>query len=134
MMWTVTFRGLLPADETFDRRSERFLRWLIRLTCRPGFQHCFAYKPIANPPNGLYLLVDPRSNGMNVMVATVPQILDDGYDGVYYASYEVPDYQRGWRPRGLLTCVSVIKHLLGVRAWWIITPHQLYRHLEKQGA
>ncbi len=132
MMWTVAFRDLLPADDEFDRRSERFLFWLIRLTCRSGFRHCFAYKGIPALPE-VYLLVDPRSNGMRAGLATVAE-LHDGYEGVYHTAYGVPDYPRGWRPPGLLTCVSVIKHLLGVRAWWIITPHQLYRHLAKQGA
>ena len=34
---------------------------------------------------------------------------------------------------GLLpySCVEVIKRVLGVRAWWIVTPYQLYKHLKK---
>lgn len=36
-------------------------------------------------------------------------------------------------PRGLLTCVSVIKAVLGVRAWWVVTPEQLARVLLRMG-
>jgi len=35
-------------------------------------------------------------------------------------------------PRGLLTCVSVAKHLAGIRAWWVITPGQLERYFERR--
>lgn len=31
---------------------------------------------------------------------------------------------------GPVTCVEFVKHLLGIRAWWILTPWQLYRYLE----
>ncbi len=36
--------------------------------------------------------------------------------------------------RGLLTCVSVVKQLVGMRAWTVITPAQLYRRLIRDGA
>lgn len=32
---------------------------------------------------------------------------------------------------GLITCVSVAKHYLGVDGWSIITPYQLFKYLEK---
>lgn len=33
----------------------------------------------------------------------------------------------------LCTCVSEVKRMLGIRAWWIITPKQLERYLIKKG-
>jgi hypothetical protein len=36
--------------------------------------------------------------------------------------------------RPFLSCVEIAKHALGVRAWWILTPFQLYRHLRARGA
>ncbi|NTU49551.1 MAG: hypothetical protein HGA87_01410 [Desulfobulbaceae bacterium] len=33
---------------------------------------------------------------------------------------------------GVYTCVTVIKSLICCRAWWVITPKQLYRHLTMQ--
>lgn len=36
--------------------------------------------------------------------------------------------------RGLITCVTVTKAMLGVHAWWIWTPRQLYKYLLRHGA
>lgn len=32
-----------------------------------------------------------------------------------------------------LYCVSFVKHFLGMRKWWILTPYQLYCELRKEG-
>jgi hypothetical protein len=39
----------------------------------------------------------------------------------------------GFMYRGLGNCVSLTKWLLGCRAWWVVTPKQLYRHLLAKG-
>jgi hypothetical protein len=36
--------------------------------------------------------------------------------------------------RGPMSCVEVVKGLLGIRAPWIVTPRQLARHLRRAGA
>lgn len=36
-------------------------------------------------------------------------------------------------PRGAITCVSVIKALLRIRGFFVITPYQLYKRLKKLG-
>ena len=40
-------------------------------------------------------------------------------------------FTREFVPRGLLTCVSLIKAILGISAWYVITPDDLYRWLLK---
>lgn len=38
-------------------------------------------------------------------------------------------------PWGVLmpaTCVSIVKACLGIRAWWVLTPYQLYKYLKKR--
>ena len=37
-------------------------------------------------------------------------------------------------PRGPTTCVSAVKCAMGIRAWWILTPKQLYFYLRRKGA
>lgn len=32
------------------------------------------------------------------------------------------------------TCVEAMKSLLGIRAWWVITPYQLFKYCEAQDA
>jgi len=29
------------------------------------------------------------------------------------------------------TCVEAMKSIIGIRAWWVFTPYQLYKHLER---
>jgi hypothetical protein len=53
--------------------------------------------------------------------------LSDGCEVIQYLVEEkdmVTPY-----PKLLRNCVSVAKDLLGIRAWWIITPDQLFKEL-----
>lgn len=36
-------------------------------------------------------------------------------------------------PLRLYSCVESVKHILGIRAGFVLTPWQLYRHLNKKG-
>jgi len=35
--------------------------------------------------------------------------------------------------RGLLNCVTLVKYILGLKCWWVMTPQQLHRRLLKLG-
>lgn len=35
--------------------------------------------------------------------------------------------------RGLLSCMTLTKALLGIRCWWLLTPYQLARYLLANG-
>ena len=37
-------------------------------------------------------------------------------------------------PRGIITCVSIIKSAMDIKAWRVLTPEHLYRYLLKIGA
>lgn len=37
-------------------------------------------------------------------------------------------------PRGIITCVSSVKAILNLRAWWVVNPYQLWKHLINNGA
>lgn len=37
-------------------------------------------------------------------------------------------------PRGIITCVSMAKAVMNIKAWWILTPRQLHSHLKSLGA
>lgn len=39
------------------------------------------------------------------------------------------DNSTTWVPRGIYTCVSAAKSVLGLRCWWIWTPRSLCRYL-----
>ncbi len=102
----------------------QFLKFL-----RPGFRHCFAL--LRGPDT--WLVVDPMLHKLEVQATLCA------------ADFDLPAWMRarGYRvtraprlptpARALLpapfTCVEAMKRLIGLRAWWVLTPWQLYRRL-----
>jgi hypothetical protein len=102
--------------------------WLRPL--RRGFRHCFAV--LRQEP--LWLACEPLKDRIELAALDLPSDFD--LAGFYVArGYRVLLGQRpmpGQRRRFALvplTCVSVVKRLLGIRAPWVWTPWQLYTHL-----
>jgi len=56
--------------------------------------------------------------------------------GVWTLAYAAPAPNITARPtlRPLVTCTEIVKSALGLRAWHVITPHQLARELRRRGA
>lgn len=110
--------------------GEVSIRWAKIL--RPGFRHCFAVVG----RHGRWIIFDPMSSFTNLGVFSGPSI-DDVADWYRQFGFTVvkTDVRRGqsqpaeWRP---FTCVEAVKRVLGIRAPWVITPWQLYRHIRRQ--
>lgn len=105
--------------------------WLQML--RPSFRHCFV---IINDGQG-WVSVDPMLNHTDVQAYRhLP------------ADFDLPNWlrKRGLRvlqatldrshkrpaPLGVFTCVEAVKRILGLHARFVMTPWQLFRHLEKR--
>jgi hypothetical protein len=108
-----------------DNRTRAVLQLL-----RPGFRHCFAALQIGDG----WVACDPLKD--RIQLALVPRPGD--FDlAAFYASQGhrvLVGRTVGERPRApglptLLTCVAIVKRLLGIRAPTVVTPWQLYRHL-----
>jgi hypothetical protein len=108
-----------------DNRTRTILQLL-----RPGFRHCFAALQIG----GGWVACDPLKD--RIQLALVPRPPD--FDlAAFYASqgHRVLVGRTAAQPPrapvlpSLLTCVAIVKRLLGIRAPTIVTPWQLYRHL-----
>jgi len=147
--WMVVFSDTDPLDAQAGRR-DRALAWLLR-RLKPGFRHVWALKR-AEHFNG-WVALNATSCGVHVFEVAdgspvqIPsgkgvlagQTFADYHaflmamDDAGLASIVVAPVQPGrfWRPRGLFTCVSAIKHALGIEAPWVWTPLQLHRHLTK---
>jgi len=97
---------------------------------RQGFRHCCAFKW-----DGFnWLLVDPLGQGLDITILN------------YTSEDDVPSIfrQAGWTViraktindkfifRGLMTCVTVCKQLVGIKACWVVTPWQLYNYIKKE--
>ena len=37
-------------------------------------------------------------------------------------------------PRGIISCISSAKSVMGITEWWVLTPKQLYYNLLRKGA
>ncbi len=102
-----------------------------RLLGRPGFRHCFA----ALNDGRAWIVVDPCGDGTRIhadIAATAD--LAAHYRGLGHAVMEtaVPDSRRRYRLPWAFTCVEAVKRILRVHGWWLWTPYQLYRRLEKE--
>lgn len=144
--WTVVFCDHEPLPPHGAPRSARLLSWCLERCLRPGFRHVFALRPAVNFTG--YLLFNPSSSGLNLLELPVTGLLplpDAG--GLFSPEQWLANLQiaaeRGqihlvraqaarslrWRPRGPLTCVAAVKHLLGHHGPEL-TPHQLYQTLK----
>lgn len=101
--------------------------WLRGL--KPGFRHVF----LALPAPGGWITIDPLSTVLEVEYHPLPPDTDlaawfraRGHRVLESPLH--PPLPTQW-PFTPLTCVSVAKRILGIRAPLILTPWQLYRHL-----
>lgn len=92
------------------------------------FRHCYAFRWDGYN----WIVVDALSNITEICILPFGEdvdlpakIVEDGQKVVYFSRQR----QDKFIFRGLLTCVSMVKHLLGIRAWWVVTPKQLYNYI-----
>lgn len=104
----------------------KFLKWIFdRL--KPGFSHVFV---IVERPGWPFLCVECCSNNLFCEEILKPDLLS-----LLKASgatiLQVPKKEGQIGPRGLISCVSIAKHFLGINNW-AVTPYQLYQSILKE--
>lgn len=116
----------------FSPRATHLMPWWVRLFTRDNFQHCYAFRAY----NGITLIVNHIAPGLLVDATNVKAVecakaiaYQKGETIVLFASRLKPRYTF----RGMQSCVSVVKALLGIGAWRIWTPQGLYEHLIENG-
>ena len=109
---------------------------------------CFQYKTCKNWVGKLFghvilfrnvsainsIRVEPAWCGMllipySINVKNIAKSLSEEYNCYVYTSLN-EDYERVNLMLGF-SCVSIVKNLLGINAWWIWTPRQLERYINK---
>lgn len=103
------------------------IRWLKPL--RTGFRHCF----VVVFQGDTAIICDPLSNRMilgGVRPAS-PAVVADWYceRGFTVVATELCEAPPGATLLRPFTCVEAVKRVLGIRAPFVLTPWQLYRHL-----
>lgn len=106
----------------YKRASDEAAFWTKWLDAR--FAHVELWRPLGDD---LYLTLEPYHDYL------VTRVVEGLPDAQVYQRVTARR-RRGMPlvPFGLKTCVSVVKAALGLRAAWIITPKQLFNHIEKR--
>ncbi|OHC74866.1 MAG: hypothetical protein A3G18_10280 [Rhodospirillales bacterium RIFCSPLOWO2_12_FULL_58_28] len=110
--------------------GEAQLKWLRVL--KPGFRHCF----IALKNSGRWVICNPLSHQTEISVHhdfAVDELAERyrklGFKVIICAVHRAPLRAAPWRP---YTCVEAVKRVLGIHNGRILTPWQLYRHLQSR--
>lgn len=104
--------------------------WWLRLL-RRGFRHCFValYMPAG------WVVVDPLSHRTIVTQLPVSKEFDlAGWyrqQGMTVVTVRNHSPYRRAAPVRPYSCVESVKRILGIQAAFVLTPWQLYRHLNK---
>lgn len=138
--WTLVFCDPEPLAPGAARR-DRLLYWGLGFL-KPGFRHVFAIRRLGTRSG--WLIVNWHSGRLDLIEAIGPvdvgprRFADYGafvaamaQAGLATTVTMAAHEPRTWRPRGLATCVTAVKHLLGVTAPAAQTPWGLYRHLAR---
>jgi len=114
-----------------------------RIFTRRGWRHCWLIIP-ANPPrHSLFaksasILIGSQTDHVSVDFVQRPALelaqaaLEDGVTCVIKIAID-QKFTGAYVPRGLLTCVSLVKAALGLKAWFVWTPEHLARYLLRNG-
>lgn len=108
----------------FDPEDTRF-KWLLK----PGFRHVFA---CIN--DGTYWTLFDARNARPVVqtVQTADYDLKSYFEAQGYVVVEVEQGPPLRSPLVVANCLGLVKALLCIRAPFVQTPYQLYRHLMKR--
>ncbi len=98
---------------------------------RHGFRHCF----VIMQQDNRWVLIDPRSDKTDIQILPHPHhfnfprfFIEQGHTVVKIPSLQTPRKIASVLP---ISCVEMIKRIIGLHQWWVVTPHQLYRSILK---
>lgn len=123
-VWYVVFEGEVSS----------LLPWYVRPFVSPGFRHVYAMRGIRKRGRPRTLIVNQVAQGLLVDVCRAPvehcalAELDAGRTVVQVAGRLQPRYTLR-----VVSCVGVVKSLLGIYAWHVWTPRQLHKYLISTG-
>lgn len=122
--------GRLALAVFVDHAECGWLRFL-----KPGYRHCF----VALRDGDLWLICDPLKDRLELAQLSLPSHFDlarfyAGRGHRVLIGRTRPELPRRVSMPAPLTCVGVVKRVVGVRAPWVITPWQLFRHLRHRAA
>lgn len=136
----INLRKRFTAFVVFQGSENR--NWWRFLT-RRGWRHVYVVMPVYYPAPGLAAVqysqvINAWTDHIRADVIFEPprvfcrKALKEGATCVISVSVD-QKFTGRYIPRGFMTCVSLVKALVSVRAWYVWTPEQLARYLLKHG-
>lgn len=117
----------MPISAYIAFSGETELTWLYIL--KKGYRHCFVVLEFIDS----WCCIDPLSTYCDVQIVQKKQVSDlplwlrfQGHD---VCKATLSNKPLTVRPFGILSCVSVVKRVLGIQRWWILTPWQLRNYI-----
>ena len=96
----------------------------------PEMQHCYAVKE--SPGGEFWIVVDAKNSVTEVNLLSkidYPHIRCVAPDSVILSIRAIIDPDNYRYTFCVFNCVEVVKSLLGIRAFWVWTPYQLYKRI-----
>ena len=117
--------------ETHNNRPGKFFEtlqtWALN-RLKKGFSHVVIVKE--SELDGVFTIINPYTSQLEVTDIYDPDFISKLIEnGRHVVETQIRDDCIAFK--GLITCVSVAKYLLGITNWRIITPFQLYKFLMK---
>lgn len=118
----------------YHDRQYRLTRFL-----KPGFRHVELTRPEyfgPGPQDCVWLNVLPTFETLDVELSTDPRPpwVRCPNATVQKVTTIKPYYRmRSWFDMGPPTCVEIAKMALGIRAFWVRTPRQLFNYIQRRG-
>lgn len=97
---------------------------------RPGFRHCYAMR---NDYGAVWTRFNPCRSHIDIsqeLVSDYPTIQDYVTDAETYLAYNGKPCDVA-HSLSVVSCVGAVKYLLGIQAPFVLTPYQLYKHLQR---
>ena len=110
-------------------RRTTLKHWIFRWLDKE-FQHCYAVKE--SPGGEFWMVVDGKNSCTNIELLSrvdYPHIRCLEPDSVILLTRCIINPSNYRHTLCIFNCVEVVKSVLGIRAFWCITPYQLYKRL-----
>jgi hypothetical protein len=107
--------------------------WMVKML-KPPFQHVYLIQK--SQGGAFWIIVDPKASHteMNLLpVSEYPHVrlLCESNDVILPVKTIIKPDDR-WT-FCIINCVEIVKSFLGIRAFWVWTPKQLYNYILKEG-
>lgn len=118
-----------------NRENPRWWNFFLK----KGFQHIELWRPVQYGPESrdlFWMVIDPGLEYLEAEIhfdPTPPWRRSNEYTVQHVMGLCRVKKVRDWFHLGPVTCVEMAKMCIGVRSFWVRTPWQLYKYIDRRG-